>query len=160
MAAGAGKSVPPGVGRDTSAAFPPSAGLRLSLPQDLHPDPQEAPGKLPAFPQPPLPFAEHSMSPKCSLRASKECPGASPDPQKVENHGRRAPPCSGNGSSLVSPSIRGLPKGEHSRQSPGWICFGQGPHYGLRWCSPCARARLRLSLQPPPLPHPPPLPLS
>lgn len=39
----------PGVARETAAASPPSAGLRrLSLPQVLHPDPQEAPGKPPA----------------------------------------------------------------------------------------------------------------
>lgn len=38
----------PGVERDTSAAFPPSTGFRICLPQDLHPDPQEAPGKPPA----------------------------------------------------------------------------------------------------------------
>lgn len=38
----------PGVARETAAASPPSAGLRrLSLPQVLHPDPQEAPGKPP-----------------------------------------------------------------------------------------------------------------
>ena len=94
--------------------------------QDLHPDPQAPLGsqQLPAFSQPPCPFIEHMVPPKCSFGASKECPGASPDPQKVENQGPWAPPCSGNGSSLVSPSIRGW--------SPGWICLGQGPYYGLR----------------------------
>lgn len=43
----------------------------------------------------------------CASGSSKERPGASPDLWKAENQGPQAPPSSGNGSSLVSPSLRG-----------------------------------------------------
>lgn len=67
----------PGVGRDTSAAFPPppcwippspprTSTLTCRRPRGSH--------QLPAFLQPPFPSIEHTKSP------SKECSGASPDP--------------------------------------------------------------------------------
>lgn len=89
----------PGAQKATSAACPLSATLRLSPPQDLR-------HRLSVFPQPPF-FVEYTMSSKCFLRAGKECTGTSPNPLKVENQEPQAPPCSENGSSLVSASIRG-----------------------------------------------------
>lgn len=76
--------------------------------RDLCPDPQQAPGEPPdtGLPLASLPSAEHTMSPKCSLTAGKEYTGASPDPPNMENQGPRAPGYSGNGGSLVRPSMR------------------------------------------------------
>lgn len=94
----------PGAGRATLAACPPSAKLRLSPSGDLGPDPQQAQA---AFPQPPFPSVEYTMSSKCFLGAGVYWYLSRPP--EGENQESQAPLCSENGSSLVSASIRGPP---------------------------------------------------
>ncbi|VTJ62333.1 Hypothetical predicted protein [Marmota monax] len=93
-----------GVGEDTSAAAPPSARAPASAHPGFYPNQQQAPGShCEPIPQPHS-FSLNTPCPPSSLRANERFLGNSLQPKRIKKQEPWAPPCSGDGSSLVSPS--------------------------------------------------------
>lgn len=94
-----------GGGADTSAAASLSVRAPASAHPGFHPNRQQAPGsRYQPFPQPHS-FTLNTLCPPSALSGPmRGFLGNSPQPQRIKKQEPWAPLCSGNGSSLVSPS--------------------------------------------------------